>query len=160
MDSSVKTKTLGLRSEAVTSKVSETSDPVEASSLFLGLMGSPFDTDWTTTVFRLLDTLLKHRKNVCVWCCGFSTMITQTTATRPPDPIHPHAWDRDKVYSMSEMAQALLHRHPEQLRWCVCRYCMEERGATAQIPEVEILLPFSFNSYLNQADQSLVLGIK
>lgn len=141
-------------------KPMDTSDPVEGDSLFLGLMGSPFDTDWTTTVFRLIEATLKRGKTVCVWTCGNSTAITHTTAIRPADPIHPQAAETDEVYSLSEMARSLLHRYPEQLRWCVCKYCMEERGATAQIPEVEILLPFTFNTYLNLANKSLVLGVK
>ena len=132
----------------------------EADSLFLGLMGIPFESDWTTTIFRLAEATLQRQKMVTIWTCGYSTTITQTTSVRPPDPIHPVSPSHECAYTMSELAQALLNSYPEHLRWYVCQYCMEERGATNQIAEVEVKLPFSFNTYLNQADKSLVLGTK
>ncbi len=131
-----------------------------AQSLFLGLMGAPFDTDYTTSVFRLAHEALKQEKDVTIWTCGYSTTMTQTTAIRPDNPIAAGGTEQESTYTLSELAQSLLHKYPGQLRWYVCRYCMEERGATAQIPEVEIQLPFSFNTYLSQADQSLVFGTK
>ncbi len=58
------------------------------------------------------------------------------------------------------LVQGLFRTYPGQLRWYVCRYCMEERGAVAQIPEIEVQIPYSFNTYLTIADQGLVLGTK
>ena len=47
-----------------------------------------------------------------------------------------------------------------RLKWFVCRYCMEERGAVHQIEEVSIKIPFTFQHYLNKADVPIVLGVK
>ena len=58
------------------------------------------------------------------------------------------------------MVKALVEKHHTHLNWYVCRYCMEERGATQQIPEIQIKIPFTFQHYLNAADISLVLGVK
>ena len=123
-------------------------------------MGTPFESDWTTTVFRLIEATLKANKTVAVWTCGYSTQITQKGYVRPADPIHPDSPSKECAYTLTELVESLLQKYPDLLRWYVCRYCMEERGASAQIAGVDILLPFSFNSYLNQADKSLVLGMK
>lgn len=131
----------------------------EANSIFLGLMGSPFANDGTTSVFRMAESILRQGKEVVIWTCGNSTSITQTTSIRTQDPINSRL-DEQGNYAMYELAKSLLAKYPEQLRWYVCQYCMEERGATNQIEEVEVLLPFSFNFYLNQSDQALVLGTK
>ena len=130
-----------------------------AQSLFLGLMGGPFTGDWTTNFFQIAEAALKRGTDVTVWTCGNATSMTQTTNIRPDDPIHADCPGCGN-HTLAEMATALLDAHPDHLRWYVCRYCMEERGATAQIPQAQIQLPFSFNTYLNQADRSLVLGIK
>jgi hypothetical protein len=132
----------------------------EADSLFLGLMGIPFNSDLTTTIFRLTEATLRRKKSVTIWTCGYSTTITQATSIRSPDPIHPDGASQNCAYTLAQIAQALLQRYPQQLRWYVCQYCMEERGATNQIVDVEIKLPFSFNTYLNQADKGLVIGTK
>jgi sulfur relay (sulfurtransferase) complex TusBCD TusD component (DsrE family) len=129
-------------------------------SLFLGVMGTPFHTDYATSVFRLANEALVQGKDVTIWTCGYSTTMTQTTAIRPENPIAAESMKSEGTHTLSELAQELLKKYRHQLRWYVCSYCMEERGATAQIPEVEIQLPFSFNTYLNQADQSLVFGTK
>ncbi len=131
-----------------------------ARSLFLGLMGRPFESDWTTTFFRMLDSCLDRGTQVVVWTCGNSTSITSQLMHRPPDPIHQNRPSKHCVHALPEMAGALIRAYPDQLRWFVCQYCMEERGATKQIDGIEIKLPFSFEIYLNQADQALVFGEK
>lgn len=131
-----------------------------ARSLFVALMGRPFESDWTTTFFRMLSSCLDRGTQVVVWTCGNSTSITSRLMHRPPDPIHQNHTSTRSVYALPEMAAALMRTHPDQLRWFVCQYCMEERGATHQIDGIEIKLPFSFEIYLNQADQALVFGEK
>lgn len=129
-------------------------------SLFLGLMGGPYKNDLTTNFFRLLPVVLEQGCNVTVWTCGNATSITSRLLQRPSDPIHPAGSSQHCAHSLSAMARAMLAEHPKRLRWLVCQYCMEERGATEQIEGTEIMLPFSFDTYLHQADQALVMGTK
>ncbi|SOH95000.1 DsrE/DsrF-like family protein [Monaibacterium marinum] len=131
-----------------------------AESLFLGLMGSPYSSDWTTTFFRLLPAALAQGCDVTVWTCGNATSITSSLMRRDGDPIHPDSPSHVCAHTMPQMAAGLLAAHPDTLRWYVCSYCMEERGASEQIEGPEIKLPFSFDTYLHQADQALVLGTK
>lgn len=129
-------------------------------SLFIGLMGTPYQSDLTTSLFRLTDEALRQGHQVTVWTCGYGTGLTQSTLVRPPDALAPAEAAEVAHPSTADLVQGLFRTYPEQLRWYVCRYCMEERGAVAQIPQVEIKIPYSFNTYLTLADQGLVLGVK
>lgn len=136
-------------------------EQVDSSSLFIGLMGTPYQSDITTSLFRLTEATLSHGHRVTVWTCGYGTMLTQSTLIRPEDAIAPKGASDTLVHmTTAALVQSLFRAYPDQLRWYVCRYCMEERGAVAQIPEIEIQIPYSFNTYLTMADQGLVLGTK
>lgn len=130
-------------------------------SLFIGLMGTPYQSDITTSLFRLTEATLSQGHQVTVWTCGYGTMLTQSTLVRPSDALASES-DGDGADHMTTAAlvQGLFRAYPQKLRWYVCRYCMEERGAVAQIPEIEVQIPYSFNTYLTMADQGLVLGTK
>lgn len=129
-------------------------------SLFIGLMGSPYQSDLTTSLFRLTEEALGQGHQVVVWTCGYGTMLTQSTLVRPPDALAQGDVADVQHPTTAELVQALFRAYPDRIRWYVCRYCMEERGTVAQIPEVEVQIPYSFNTYLTVADQGLVLGVK
>jgi len=126
-------------------------------SLFLGVMGTPYQTDLVTSLLRLTEASLRQGVYVTVWTCGYATMLTQLTLVRPHDPaVRPG----DPHPTTAGLVQRLIETYPNQLSWYVCRYCMEERGAVDQIPEVEVKIPFSFNTYMTIADKAVVLGVK
>jgi sulfur relay (sulfurtransferase) complex TusBCD TusD component (DsrE family) len=135
-------------------------DQATGRSLFIGLMGTPYQSDLTTSCFRLTEEALRQGNQVVVWTCGYGTMLTQSTLVRPLDVLAQDENANEQHPSTAELVRALFRAYPTQLRWYVCLYCMEERGAVAQISEVEIKIPFSFNTYLTVADQGLVLGVK
>jgi hypothetical protein len=130
----------------------------KTASLFLGVMGTPYQSELATSLFRMVHESLDQGMKVVVWTCGYATMLTQNTLVRPKDLFEPSA--RGPNPSTSEMARALLEYSQGRLQWYVCRYCMEERGASQQIEEVQIKIPFSFYHYLNEAETSLVMGVK
>ncbi len=130
-------------------------------SFFFGMMGTPFQTDTVTSLFRMVESALRQGHNVTVWNCGHATGLSQSTLVRPRDFFA--ARDAGDINpTTAELIQALFRRYPGsgQLEWLGCRYCMEERGTTAQIPEIKVKIPFSFQHYLSAADVSLVLGVK
>lgn len=130
-------------------------------SFFFGMMGTPFQSDTVTSLFRMVESALQQGSRVTVWNCGHATGLSQATLVRGRDFFAPKGVETFNP-STAEMIQALFRRYSnrDQLEWLVCRYCMEERGATAQIPEAKVKIPFSFQHYLSVADVSLVLGVK
>jgi hypothetical protein len=130
-------------------------------SFFFGMMGTPFQSETTTSLFRMVEGALRQGHKVTVWNCGHATGLSQFTLVRPRDFLLPPS-EAASNFSTAELIQSLFRKHGQdgQLEWLVCRYCMEERGATNQIPEAKVKIPFTFQHYLSAADVSLVLGVK
>ncbi|HKP94817.1 MAG TPA: DsrE family protein [Fibrobacteria bacterium] len=136
----------------------ETDNPGKP-SFFFGLMGTPYQSDLATSLFRMVQEALAQGHEVVVWTCGYGTMLTQRTLVRPPDMFE----DGQGVAAhptTAELVQSMFRSSRGHLKWFVCRYCMEERGAVHQIEEVSVKIPFTFQHYLNKADIPLVLGVK
>lgn len=132
-------------------------------SIFLGVMGAPYESEVCTTVFRLVDAALRQEHYVTVWTCGGATTLTLRTlgATKPQNFFDLARGCQHVAYpSTAALVTALLTMAEGRLQWLVCRHCMEERGATDQISGVTIISPFKFLRYRDQADTALILGVK
>lgn len=127
-------------------------------SLFLGLIGPPYESDQLTTALRIADEAVRQEHRVTVWTCGYSTALT-AAALGPTRPRNASSWD---VAYPSTAAQitGLLDWAGDRLDWLVCRYCAEERGALEQMAGVRIRPPYEFMRRAIAADSSLVLGVK
>ncbi|HZM84358.1 MAG TPA: hypothetical protein VFC19_52225 [Candidatus Limnocylindrales bacterium] len=131
---------------------------MEGRSLFLGLIGSPYESDMFTTASRLVDETVRRRHHVTVWACGYSTALTLRGLgdSRPRNP-----WSWDTVYpSTAAVVQGMLAYADGRLEWLVCRFCAEERGSTDQMPGVRIEPPANFQRRALAADVCLMLGVK
>ena len=129
-------------------------------SFFFGVMGTPFQSELSTSLLRMVQSALDLQHQVTVWTCGYATCLTQHSLVRPKDSFAAKDAPATHDLTTAQIVQALLAKHSGSLDWYVCRYCMEERGATQQIAEIKIKIPFTFQHYLSAADVSLVLGVK
>jgi sulfur relay (sulfurtransferase) complex TusBCD TusD component (DsrE family) len=127
-------------------------------SVFLGLIGPPYESDQLTTALRIADEAVRQRHRVTVWTCGFSTTLT-ATSLGPAKPRNAQAWTV-RYPSTSALAVELLEWAGGSLQWLVCRYCAEERGALDQVPQVRVRPPYEFVQRATAADVALVLGVK
>lgn len=127
-------------------------------TLFLGLIGSPYESDLTTTALRLVDEAIRQGHEVTVWACGFATALTLATLGERK-PRNFFAWDTTCA-STADIVGGLLAASQGRLTWRICRYCMEERGTTAQIDEVRVTPSHKFLELLAAADASLIMGVK
>lgn len=147
--------------DAAVSMPAEAAPKDEKPSFFFGMMGTPFQSETTTSLFRMVEGALCQGHKVTVWNCGHATGLSQSTLVRPRDFLLPKS-EPASNHSTAELIQALFRKHGQdgRLEWLVCRYCMEERGATNQIPEAKVKIPYTFQHYLSAAEVSLVLGVK
>jgi hypothetical protein len=129
-----------------------------ASSLFLGLIGTPYESDLFTTAMRLTDEAVRQGHRVTVWTCGYSTALT-TVALGADKPRDLANWGV-RYPSTAALAAHLLEWADGRLAWLVCRYCAEERGTLDQMAGVRIRPASEFRARYATADTSLVLGVK
>lgn len=132
-------------------------------SIFLGVMGAPYESELCTTLLRLVDAALRQGHPVTVWTCGGATTLTLRSLgdTKPRNLFDLGTERRDATYpSTAALVTALLTMAEGRLQWLVCRHCMEERGATDQISGVVVKPPLRFLHYRDQADTALILGVK
>ncbi len=118
-------------------------------------MGSPYESDLTTSLFRLVEAALAQNHEVVVWACAGATALTMETlgARKPRNflSLGTH------YPSTAALVKAMLVNSDGRLKWYICRHCMEERGATRQIAQVKVQPPFRFFRYLEQADVCLAM---
>lgn len=116
-------------------------------------MGSPYESDTITSLFRLIEAALAQNHRVMVWACGGATYLTIDTLgeRKPRNFLNLNA----DYPSTSALIQAMLTRSNGQLQWHICRHCMEERGAMNQISQVKIQPPFRLVQYIEQVDVCL-----
>lgn len=127
-------------------------------SLFLALIGAPYESDLFTTTVRLADEAVRQGHLVTVWTCGFSTALTMDTVG-DHKPRNVLTWDT-RHPSPAALVSRLLRWADGGLQWLVCRYCAEERGTLTQVDGVRIRPPYEFVRRADKADVCLVLGVK
>src|SRR5215213_9211788 len=111
-------------------------------SVFLGLIGPPYESDQLTTALRIADEAVRQEHQVTVWTRGFSTALTSAALGRTR-PRNAARWE--VAYpSTAALVAGLLEWGGDRLAWLVCRYCAEERGTLDQMPGVRIRPPYEF----------------
>jgi sulfur relay (sulfurtransferase) complex TusBCD TusD component (DsrE family) len=131
---------------------------VAGRSLFLGLIGAPYESDLLTTAARLADEAARQGHQVTVWACGYATALTMTGVTGTK-PRNFQSWNVSYP-SPAALVTHLLHGGDGRIQWLVCRYCADERGTSEQMTGVRIRPPYEFLERASAADVCLVLGVK
>ncbi|MER5502709.1 MULTISPECIES: hypothetical protein [unclassified Streptomyces] len=121
------------------------------------LMGSPHGSDLFTSVLRLVEEMLRQDAAVQVWACGYATMLTQE-GLGESKPRNLANWSGDYPSTLT-VIRGLLAAHPGRLHWYGCRFCSDERGAVAHIPEVRLRAPSAFAENVAAADKTLFVGV-
>lgn len=132
--------------------------PAGDRTLFLALIGPPYESDQLTTALRIADEAVRQEHRVTVWTCGYSTALT-TAALGPTRPRNASRWDA-RHPSTAAVVAGLLEWAGDRLEWLVCRYCAEERGTLDQMTAVRVRPPYEFMRRATTADVALVLGVK
>lgn len=145
-----------MNSPAEQSTDAEMERSAKRTDVLLAVQGAPHASDMTTTLMRLLDSMLRLGARVDVWTCGYATHLGQQSA----DDVKPrNLADLGTEYpSMGALVRGVLADWPDQLRWYVCRFCLEERGAKEPIPEVQVRSPFRFADHVGAACKTMFIG--
>jgi hypothetical protein len=131
--------------------------------LFIASVGAPFEGEETTTLLRLVAAAVAAGLQVTVWCCRGSTLLTQSDLgpSRMRNLLEVGTGRVEREYpTTAALVEELIRDAAGRLRWLVCSHCIQERGATHQVPSVKVLSPIRYFPTLRAADVSLVLGAR
>ncbi len=130
---------------------------IARSDLLLALMGAPHASELVTSTLRLTRAALARDARVQVWTCGYATALTASALGRHK-PRNVVDWSREHP-STAGIVGDLIDAADGRLTWFSCRFCSEERGVAAHIPQVRVRAPATFGAHVAAADRTLFLGV-
>lgn len=132
-------------------------------SIFIHVIGAPFESELSTTLLRMVDAGLDQGLRITVWTCGGATTLTHQGlgAMKPRNLIDLAEGQRQIDYPTTlTLIRGLLAKGEGRLNWYVCRHCMEERGVSEQMDGVKVQYPFKFVQLYYSFDTSIIIGIR
>ncbi|GHF89813.1 hypothetical protein ACFYUM_17565 [Streptomyces fimicarius] len=130
---------------------------IPRTDVLITLMGSPHGSDLVTSVLRLVESLLRREASVQVWACGYATLLTQE-GLGESKPRNLADWSVDYP-STATVIRGMLAAHPGRFHWYGCRFCSDDRGAVAHVPEVRLRAPGAFAENVEAAGRTLFVGV-
>jgi hypothetical protein len=130
---------------------------IPPTDVLVTLMGAPHADDMTTSALRLVQAMLETGASVQVWTCGYATLLTQVSlgATKPRNLA---AWSVDYP-STAGLVDGMLDAFAGRLHWYVCRFCSDDRGASAHLPRVRTRPPAGYAANVAAAGKTLLIGV-
>ncbi|MFI6553978.1 hypothetical protein ACWGBY_02075 [Streptomyces griseus] len=130
---------------------------IPRTDVLITLMGSPHGSDLVTSVLRLVESLLRRGASVQVWACGYATLLTQE-GLGESKPRNLADWSADYP-STATVIRGMLAARPGRFHWYGCRFCSDDRGAVAHVPEVRLRAPGAFAENVEAAGRTLFVGV-
>lgn len=134
-----------------------------AKKLSLLLMDPPYESETTTTAFRLVDAALRKGVDVNVFAYEGAVNVTMADQQPHPNPVHGTSADEEQHPLTKDWAKALFARSGDgngQLAWINCGLCVDERGAMNVIEGPQRGGPGHFAEWVEESDQTLVVPTK
>ncbi len=99
------------------------------SSLNLLIMDPPYESERTTTAFRLIDAALARGHSVRVFAYEGAVNLTMAGQAAHPNPLHGTDVDAEMHPTTREWVERLFAVAGGRLEWVNCGLCVDERGA-------------------------------
>jgi sulfur relay (sulfurtransferase) complex TusBCD TusD component (DsrE family) len=130
---------------------------IPPTDVLVTLMGSPHESDRTTSALRLVQALLEKGRSVQVWTCGNATLLTQN-ALGEDKPRNLANWNGEYP-STAALVKDMLETFPGRLYWYGCRFCSDDRGAADHLPQVVMRPPSGYGANVAAAGRTLLVGV-
>ncbi|MBW3663343.1 MAG: DsrE family protein [Actinobacteria bacterium] len=130
-----------------------------AQTLTFLLMDPPYESETTTTAFRLIDAALRRGHTVNVFAYEGAVNLTMADQAPHPNPVHgtdvaeeQHPLTKDWVAALFEAGAG-----NGGLNWINCGLCVDERGAGNTIEGPVRGGPAHFAEWAASSDATLVI---
>ena len=128
-----------------------------AKTLTLTLMDPPYETERTTTAFRLIDAALRKGHTVQVFAYEGAVNLTMADQAPHPNPVKGTTVEEEAHPPTKDWIAALFRSAEGRLRWTNCGLCVDERGAGNWIEGAARGGPKDFVEWVEASDQTIVV---
>jgi tRNA 2-thiouridine synthesizing protein D len=126
-------------------------------TMVLALMEPPYESETTTTTFRLIDTALAKGHAVKVFAYEGAVTLTMSGQSPHPNPVKGTSVEEEAHPTTKDWVAALFQAYPGRLEWVNCGLCVDERGAGDWIEGPRRGGPKDFGEWVMTGDQTLVI---
>jgi tRNA 2-thiouridine synthesizing protein D len=126
-------------------------------TLTIALMDPPYETERTTTAFRLIDSALRKGHSVKVFAYEGAVNLTMAEQAPHPNPVKGTTVEEEHHPTTKDWVAALFESAGDRLEWVNCGLCVDERGAANWIEGPRRGGPKDFVDFVEASDQTLVI---
>jgi tRNA 2-thiouridine synthesizing protein D len=127
------------------------------STIAMTLMSPPYESETSTTAFRLIDTALRKGHTVKVFAYEGAVSLALASQAPHPNPVKGTSIEEEAHPTTKDWVAALFAGYPDRLEWVNCGLCVDERGAVESIEGPRRGGPKDFAEWVLTSDQTLVI---
>ena len=129
-------------------------------TLTISLMDPPYETETTTTAFRIMQAALEKGHGVNVFAYEGAVNITMADQAPHPNPVKGTSVEEEDHPNSKDWVAGLFATAGDRFDWVNCGLCVDERGAGNWIDGPRRGGPGDFVAWVNESDQTLVVPTK
>jgi tRNA 2-thiouridine synthesizing protein D len=130
--------------------------------LTLALMDPPYESENTTTAFRIISSALKKGIHVNVFAYEGAVNLSMKEQAQHPNPVKGTTLEEEDHPTTKAFVSSLLELGKENplLTWVNCGLCVDERGAGNWVEGVKRGGPADFLKMAQESTNTLVIPTK
>lgn len=130
------------------------------STLTVALMDPPYETETTTTAFRIIDAALRRGHRVQVFAYEGAVNLTMAEQAPHANPVKGTSAEEEHHPTTKDWVASLFGAAEGRLEWINCGLCVDERGAGNWIDGPVRGSPKEFAEWVEGSDATLVIPAK
>lgn len=127
------------------------------STIAISLMDPPYETETTTTAFRLVDSALRKGHDVKIFAYEGAVNLTMAEQAPHANPAKGTSAEEEEHPTTKDWVAALFRSYPGKIEWVNCGLCVDERGAGAWIDGPRRGSPKDLVDFVDTADVTIVI---
>lgn len=128
-----------------------------ARTVTLALMDAPYESERSTTAFRIIDAALRKGHTVRVFAYEGAVNLTMADQAPHPNPVKGTSVEEEHHPTTKDWVAALFDSSEGRLEWVNCGLCVDERGSANWIEGPRRGGPKDFVDWVEASDQTLVI---
>ena len=131
-----------------------------AKTLTVALMDPPYETETTTTAFRIIDAALRKGHTVNVFAYEGAVNLTMAEQAPHANPVKGTSAEEEEHPNTKDWVASMFKAYPGKLEWINCGLCVDERGAGNWVEGPKRGSPKEFVEWVDASDNTLVIPAK